>query len=253
MSPEGLEDLANSIREFGVIEPVLVTRLDGGYVLIAGERRLVASRQAGLATIPAIVRSSDAEERLAIALIENIQRENLNAVDEALAYKRLQEAHSLTQEEISARVGKSRVAVANSIRLLQLPAAILEDVSRGTLSAGHARALLSVKSEAAREGLWKLIRDKGLSVRAAEDAARALEAAGDETEMPNAPRDTPSSRTDGSSTDANTRFLEDRLREALGTQVRIHGKGKSGKIEIEYYSYEDLDRLIGLLGVRDIF
>ncbi len=240
MNPEALTDLANSIREFGVIEPILVKRDGDRYILVAGERRVMAARKAGLESIPAILRDDAPEEMLAVALIENIQRENLNAVDEARAYRRLQDEYGLTHEEVADRVGKSRVAISNSLRLLQLPTAVLDDVSAGVLSAGHARALLAVQDSEARAALWERIKSEQLSVRASEDAARAA----------SSPRKTsgPRPRTE-QPRDPQLGHLEDRLRETLGTQIRIAPKRgtRGGRIEVEYYDHDDLDRLVTLL------
>lgn len=244
MNPEALDDLSRSIREFGIIEPILVTRKnDGGYVLIAGERRVKAARKAGLTSVPAIERRGDAEEMLAVALIENIQRENLNAVDEALAYRRLRDEFGLTQDEVAERVGKSRVAVANGLRLLQLPDDVLADVSRGTLTAGHARAILAVKEDQGRIALWKQIKDGQLTVRAAEEAARAT-STGSRVSRPRPARKP-------ATPDPHVTYLEDRLRQVLGTQVKITARGKGGRIELDYYDDADLDRLLALLGVGD--
>jgi len=241
--PEAIDDLADSIREYGVLEPVLVTRNGDRYVLVAGERRVIASRHAGMETIPAIEREGDAEEMLAIAVIENVQREDLNAIEEAHAYRRLQDEFGLTQEEISGRVGKSRVTVANTLRLLQLPREIQDDVSRGTLSAGHARAILSVDDPTERERLWKTIKDQQLNVRAAEDSARKITG-------PSGRKKKQGRATSGRQ-DPHLLHLEDRLRQRLGTQVHIVTQPRGGRIEIGYFGSEDLERLLELMGVGE--
>jgi len=222
-----------------MIEPIVVKRDGDVYVLVAGERRVMAARSVGLEKVPAVLRDGDQEAMLSVALVENIQREDLNPVDEALAYRRLQDEFGLTQEEVAKRVAKSRVAVANALRILQLPAPILNDVSRGTITAGHARAILSVTDVPTRERLWTKIKKKHLSVRAAEEIARRL--AGTEKK--------PRRRERSQSKDPQVAFFEDRLRHRLGTQVRIVQQRRGGKIEIEYYGTEDLERLLDILGV----
>ncbi len=241
MDLDAVDSLADSIREYGVIEPVVVKQEGEAFILLAGERRVMAARKAGLASVPAILRDGTSEEMLSVALIENIQREDLNPIDEALAFRRLQDEFGLIQEEIAKRVGRSRVAIANAVRLLQLPPDILNDVSRGTLSPGHARALLSVEDAEIRSRLWRKIKERNLSVRAAEDAARQLVGARRRRRQPSA---TPTR-------DPQISFLEDRLRHHLGTQVRIAPQRGGGKIEIEYYGEDDLQRLLELFGVAE--
>jgi ParB family chromosome partitioning protein len=243
MSPEALEELARSIKRYGVIEPVIVRRAGEHYELVAGERRVMAARRAGLTTIPAIERDGSGEDMLALALIENIQRENLNPIEEALAYRRLQGEFGLTQEEIAERVGRTRVFVANTLRLLQLPDEIREDVSRGTLTAGHARAILAVESAEGRRELWRRIVDGKLTVRGAEALARE--------DKPEPPTPRPKRRRSRTPVSPEVRDLEERLRERLGAQVRVVQQGRGGRLEVSFYDLTDLQRLLEILGVAD--
>ncbi|HEV8344465.1 MAG TPA: ParB/RepB/Spo0J family partition protein [Candidatus Binatia bacterium] len=228
-----MEELASSIQEKGIIQPLLVRRQNGGYELIAGERRLRAALRAGLDKVPVVVREATDNEALQLALIENIQREDLNPIEEATAYQRLQEEFRWSQEEVASRVGMSRPAVANSIRLLLLPKEVQQDVASGKLAAGQARALLGLQREAlilsaAREAIAK-----GLSTRETERLVQKLKAG------PRRARGT-------SSIDADLRSLVERLQRSLGTKVRIIQRAKSarGRIEIDYYSSIDLDRIV---------
>ncbi len=233
---ESLQELAQSIREKGLIQPVILRRSeDGGpYELIAGERRWRAAQKAGLTEVPAILRQADEQEVLEMALVENLQREDLNPVDEAQAYRVLLDRTGLTQEALAAKIGKSRVAVANALRLLSLPGAVLEALRTGAVTAGHARAILTVEGDARRLALLERIVRRGLSVREAEGLAR----------RPPAPKaERPRAR------DPNLRALEERLARRLGTRVAFRGgrrKG-AGHISIEYRNLDDLDRLLGLL------
>lgn len=236
--PEAIDELARSIQEFGILEPVLVKRAGERFVLVAGERRVTAAKRAGLDTVPALVKSLNDRDMLAVALIENIQRENLNPIDEARAFARLRDGFELTQEDISRRVGKSRVAVANALRLLQLEPAMMQDVSRGVLTAGHARALLAVESPAERHALWERMKAEKLTVRDAERAAQAT--APKRAHKKAAPR----------RSNPQVAQLEERLRQVLGTQVRILPKGEAGRVEIAYYSASDLERLLEAMGVH---
>ncbi|MBI3393860.1 MAG: ParB/RepB/Spo0J family partition protein [Nitrospirae bacterium] len=235
---ERLKELADSIRERGVIQPVLITRRpEGGYMLIAGERRWRAARLAGLAEIPAIVKESSPADRLEIALIENIQREDLNPIETAEAYQRLVREFRLTQEEVSARVGKPRATVANFLRVLSLPPEIKQEMASGQVSMGHAKAILSLDKKADQLLLLRAIVRRGLSVREAEEMARRMG-----KEKPSAVR--PPVRKAG---EVHTSQLEDRLRRALGAKVRVQSRGAGGTIEITYASRSELDRLVDLL------
>jgi ParB family chromosome partitioning protein len=216
------KELVASIKEKGVIQPIIVRPKDGRYELVAGQRRLLAAKEAGLTSVPAIVKEVKEEEGLEIALIENIQREELNPIEEAEAYKRLIE-FGLTQEEIGKRVGKSRSTIANTIRLLNLPQSIKERVARGEITEGHARALLSIKSEKKRERMATEISERGLSVR-------RVEAVSHETQ-------------------SDLLSFEEKAKRLFGTNVRIKGTTERGRIEIEYYSVEELEGILEKMGV----
>lgn len=228
-----LKELAASIKEKGVLQPVLVARAgDGSFGLIAGERRLRAAQLAGLEKIPAIVRQTDPEDSLEVALIENIQREDLGPIETAEAFKRLMKEHGFTQERLADRVGKERATVANYLRLLKLPAEVKKLINDGALGMGHARAVLSVEGRAAQVALAGKIIKGGLSVRQAEALARKRPAS----------KSKPRKKED-----PHVRDLEEKLIRSLGTKVRVRHAGKRGKIEIEYYSLEELDRLLEVL------
>lgn len=239
---EELTELAESIRVNGVIQPLIVSRVSKKkYVLIAGERRLRASKMAGLKTVPVVVReiSSD-DELLEFALIENIQRTDLNPLEEAEAYRKLIDKFGLTQEEAAQKVGKNRSTVANSLRLLQLPQYIKDDLLSGQLSEGHARALLAVLSSPAT---LKEIRDqiiaKQLSVRQTEMLIKSVTRDVSTKE--------PSRRKIKEFSKSVKKAFENQLTNRLSSQVLINQKGSRGKIEIEYYSYDDLERIIGMV------
>ncbi len=232
---EGLESLAASIREQGLLSPLILRRGRDGYELVAGERRLRAARLAGLKSVPAIVREVADAQALEMALVENIQREDLNAVEEAEAFRRLIEDFGQTQDGVARRVGKDRSTVSNALRILRLPRKILDDIVAGTLTEGHARALLALDREADQIWARDAIVKGGLSVRGAEALVRRQRGATAATKR--RPRRNP-----------NLAALEDRLRGVLGTKVRIARRGKGGTVEIEFYSDEDLDRLLDILG-----
>ena len=239
---ERLQELAQSIRTNGVIQPIVVRRVGDRFQIIAGERRWRAARLAGLARVPIVVKDVAAgQERslLQIALIENIQRENLNPIDEALAYRRLADEFHLKQEEIAAAVGKDRASVANVVRLLKLPDAVRADVASGRLSMGHARALLSISDEAGQRRIAREIVSRSLSVRETEALVRkTVESA--------APQPAPSPKP----IDVHTRAAEDRLKLLLGTGVRIVRSGSRGRIEIEFNSEDELIRIYDHLTER---
>jgi ParB family chromosome partitioning protein len=226
-----LEELAASIRRNGVIQPILVRRRGKIYEIVAGERRWRAAQRAGLLRVPVIVRDVPDEKLLEVALIENIQRENLNPIDEALAYRRLLEELNLTQEEVAGAVGKDRTSVANYLRLLKLPDTVQAMVATDALSMGHARALLGVEPPAKIEGTAKAVVAKGLSVRETEALVRRL------NQPPRA------LGPEAPAGDVHTRQAEERLRLALGTRVRILRRGTRGTIEIDFVSEEELQRL----------
>ena len=240
--PEKLRELADSIREHGVIQPLIVTRdAEGSYRLIAGERRLQAARLAGLETVPVVVREATEAQMLELALIENIQRADLNAVEEAMAYRRLIEEYGLTQEEAAQKVGKSRTAVANSMRLLQLESEIKRSLVSGEITEGHARALLGLPEGRGRVGAWRDVVKKKLSVRDTESFVRRTLAGAPAT-----------SNTAGAQTarrDAGISDIEGRLRRALSTRVTVQPQKQGAKIVIECYSQEEfrgvVDTILG--------
>ena len=230
-----LEELAASIREVGVLQPVVVRpgEEDGRYVLVAGERRLRAAGMAGLATIPAVIRASESDERdLTEALIENVQRKDLSPLEEAAAYQNLLEDYGMTHEAIASRMGKSRSAVTNTLRLLQLPAPIQGMLERGDLSAGHARALLALDDEAYAVHIAERIVNEGWPVRKVEEAVkeRTVETSPERRQIP-------------TMRPAAIIELEERLSERLGTEVKIATRGDGGRMTIRYGSLEDLERI----------
>lgn len=237
---EKLEILSESIKIHGVIQPIIVKEAKGGYYqIIAGERRWRASRMAGLKEIPAIIRTYDEMTAMEVALIENLQREDLNPIEEALGYKSLLDEFSLTQENVSQRVGKSRSAVANSLRLLSLGEEVQNMLSEGTISGGHARAILSVAAEKQLEFANQII-DLGLSVRQAEKAARSIN---------EEPKKEKAKSEKNIALEMQIKEIQTRLSSSLGTKVKITDGNKKGKIEIEYYGREDFERLLNLLNL----
>jgi ParB family chromosome partitioning protein len=230
-----LSELVTSIRVQGIIQPLLVRRMsEGDFELVAGERRLRAAERAGLTHVPVFVRDLSDGESLELALVENIQRDDLSPLEEAAAYQRLVNEFGHTQEDVAARVGKSRPAIANALRLLKLPEPIKKDLARGRLTAGHARVLLSIDDEDAQLRAAKQIQARQMSVRDAEQLAAVRKDAA-----------RPAAR------DPHRGALERELSSALGTRVRITPKGRGGKIEIEFYSPEELQGLVKRLGNRD--
>lgn len=237
---DALEELAASIRETGIIQPLLVMECPGGYELVAGERRLRAASRAGLETVPVVVkRDLAASELVELALVENIQRADLTPLEEARAYEELVKNYQYTQEKVAQRVGKSRAAVANSIRLLTLPAPLRQAVEEGKLSEGHARALLALSTTSAQVSAARTVIARGLSVRETEELVRRS----GETKTP--PR--ASTKSSASAASAKT-AVERSLEQLLATKVRIRSRGKGGRIEIDFYSQEELDRLLERLG-----
>jgi len=232
---EALDELTASIREQGILQPLLARKVAGGYELVAGERRLRAARLAGLARVPLLVRKVPDEARLELALVENIQRENLNPIEEAMAYRELQSVTGGTQDEIARKVGKDRVTVANALRLLKLPDFVRKELAEGTLSAGHGRALLSLKDERAMRVLVGRILKTSMSVRelerfvsrqAAEDGRR---------------------KTSAKSKTLEIKELENRLTRTLGSRVVIREGGKGGTVEIRYGSPDELGTIVDKL------
>ena len=237
-----LRELADSIRQKGVLQPILAETDDAGaYTIVAGERRVRAARIAGLKTIPVLVRRFSAEEKLEIALIENLQREDLTPIEEAQAFRHLMEMAGLNQEQLAARVGKDRSTVANSLRLLKLPEEMREAISRGIVSPGHARALLSIMNPADQQVLFRRIVDGGPSVRQAEQMAGDLNKGKKPSRKP-ARGEKPARGGKG----VEIREIEEKLIERFGTKVEIRSKGAKGRIEISFYSVDDLERLLEL-------
>jgi ParB family chromosome partitioning protein len=232
-----IDELARSIRANGIIQPIVVRKAGTGYEIIAGERRWRAAQRAGLLKVPIVLRDTPDEHLLAAALIENIQREDLNPIEEAHAYRRLTDELHLTQDQIADAVGKDRSSIANTLRLLKLPREMRDGVSAGTLAMGHARALLGLPDEAAQLRVGREVVAKQLSVRETEVLVRkALE--------PTAPREEPPK-------DVHTRAAEEKLRFALGTRVRIIRKRRGGKIELDFGSEDELQRLYEYLVERN--
>ena len=232
---QSLESLAVTIREKGVLQPLLVRRIGSRYELIAGERRLRAAKQAGLVEVPVLVREAEESDTLELSVLENIQREDLNPIEEARAYKQMLDRLELTQEELARTVGKDRSSVANTMRSLELPREIQEDLAVGRLSSGHARAILALDREVMQLRLWALIKDKGLSVREAEKHVHEMKEGKAGREKPPAPLD-PDMQT-----------LQDELCQHFGTRVKIQTGKKGGKIQIRYSSAEELNRLYTLI------
>jgi len=236
-----LEELAASIREHGILEPILVRkrREGGGYEIIAGERRWRAAQRAGLHEVPIFVRELSDENAFQAAIVENLQREDLNPIETARAFRRLRDEFGMTGEQIAQRVGKSRAAIANSMRLLELPELVLDLLETGAISEGHGRAILQAPDEAAQIRLAKLAASKRLSVRDVERLAReaaAVEGAR-KTKAPAKPVKS-----------ANIRDLEERLTKKLGCAVRVQDQGGRGTLEIDYGDLDELDRILGLIG-----
>ncbi len=234
---DSIKELAESIKQHGIIQPIIVRTVLKGYEIIAGERRFRASQFCGNATIPAVVRSFTDQQVMEIALIENLQREDLNAIEVAVAYQALIDKFKLTQEELSMKVGKSRSHIANFVRLLSLPAEIKDNVSRGTISMGHARALVGIKDEKAQKELADLTISLEWSVRDLEEAIQKLD-----TKQPE-DKTKPNQRK----RDPYIDHLEESLRERFKTTVKIKQQKDKGKIELQYYSKQDLERLLELL------
>ncbi len=229
-----LTELADSIREYGILQPLVVSRLDDGkYELIAGERRLQAARRAGLSTVPIVLRQAGNQERLELAIIENIQRHDLNPIEEAKAYLRLTDEFGLHQDEVAKKMGKSRSNISNTLRLLTLPVEIQRAIIVGEISEGHAKALLSIENAEKQRALFELILKETLTVRETEDKARAVSVRSHvRTSREQAPEIV---------------AKEEWLTEQLGTKVRIQPRGKGGKITIEFYSNEELNGILGRL------
>ncbi|MEI6633445.1 MAG: ParB/RepB/Spo0J family partition protein [Chlamydiota bacterium] len=232
---ERLQELVESIKEKGVVQPVIVRPVGGEFELIAGERRLRAAKSLGMSSVPAIVKNVDDEQALELAIVENVQRENLNPIEEARAYRTLNDAFALTQDDIAKKVGKSRAAVTNAMRLLKLPEDIQDDISGGRITAGHAKVLLMMDEGRQQQNLRDLVVARGMSVRELERCIERMKAV-------------PAHRRKASlQKSADLLKIEENLRGAIGTQVRIVPGKRKGRIEIEYYSQEDLERILEML------
>ena len=232
---EKLDELADSISKHGVIQPIIVTKQGSIYQIVAGERRWRASKQAGLKKIPAIIRNYDEIKIMEVALIENLQRENLNPVEEALGYKSLMETFSLTQDKISERVGKSRSAIANSLRLLNLPDKVLSMLEKGEISTGHAKVILSVSNKNEHIQVAELIFERKMSVRETENYIK------------NKSKTKKSGTSVSSEVKMAIKEMENAFSKYLGTKVKIKDSNGKGKIEIAYYSHDEFERLMELL------
>ncbi|WGV60134.1 ParB/RepB/Spo0J family partition protein [Brevibacillus brevis] len=233
-----IEELAQSIKEHGIIQPLIVRKSIKGYELVAGERRLRAAKVAGLKEVPVVVKAYTDQQLMEIALIENLQRENLNPLEEAEAYDKLISHHDYTQEQLAQKIGKSRPHVANMLRLLQLPEKIRKMVSAAELSMGHSRALLGVTDKKVQQQLANDVVEKGLSVRQLEEIVKQL----------NVSRETKKKKS--AKNEPVLIEMEERLRSRFGTSVKIKKGSKRGKIEIDFYSQEDLERIIEMLNIE---
>lgn len=235
-SEDELNELSQSILRQGIIQPILVRKDDQGYEIVAGERRLRAAKRAGLSQVPVVVKEVSDMKLLEISIVENIQRQNLNPIEEADAYYRLMSEFDLTQDKVSERVGKSRSAVANFLRLRQLPVEIKRTITDNTISMGHARALLGLETEVKQLAAWKVVVAKKLSVRQTETLVKHMQQqAASPPKLPN------------KAEDLYFMDIAEDLSRQFGTKVYIARKGKKGKVEIEFYDNDDLDRLIQLL------
>ncbi len=232
---DGIEELKVSIKEKGILQPILVRPTETGFEVVAGERRLRAAQSLGIEFVPAVVKDVSDDEALVLALIENIQREELNAIEEARAFKRLMEEFQLSQEQVADAVGKNRTTIANLLRLLRLPSAIQDGVINGLVSMGHARALLSIENEQRQYQVFLDIMKKGLSVRQVEEMSRSSVRGQKKAEKKSQQRDHEVVR------------LEEELRGIFGTKVLVEAKKKMGKVVIEYYSLDDLDRILEII------
>lgn len=234
-----LEELALSIKEHGIVQPVIVRKVGDGYELVAGERRWRAAQLAGLTKVPALVREFTEAERMEIALIENLQREDLNPLEEAEAYRALMDAFGLTQEALAKRLGRSRSQVANTLRLLQLPDRVQEEIRAGRLSMGHAKVLGGVEDPAELVALAEKVVSEGLSVRELEELLRPRER-----------RERPRAKA-RAKLPPDLAAVERRLREQLGTPVKLHWSGDRGRVEITFFGEEGLNRLLEALGMSE--
>lgn len=238
--PQELNSLAASLQEHGIIQPLIVSQggKPGEYILVAGERRLLAARQVGLASVPALVRETSDQQRLELALVENVQRADLGPLETAEAYRQLSEEFGLSHEEIGKRVGKSRVAVTNTLRLLQLPPSIQQALTDGAITEGHARTLLSLPTSHSQAAALATILTKELNVRQTEELIRRL--SGDKTSPKPKPAPPP-----------EVKAIEERLQARLGTRVTLRHGRKGGSLTIHYYSDEELESILGIFELPD--
>lgn len=236
---EGLDELVASIREVGIVQPVILRRAGTRYQIVAGERRWRAARQAGLKAIPAVIRDLSDPETMEIALIENIQRQDLNPIEEARAYHALMTSREMTQEEVALRVGKSRPVVANALRLLNLDSEVQRWVEDGLLTAGHARAIAALESPSLQKDVGRRVIDQGLNVRQAESFVKGISRMSGQDRRPRASAVTAQS--------AEVTAILEGLQGRLGTRVRMRQSGDRGIVEIEYYGADDLTRLYELI------
>ena len=234
-SPHELEEMVASVREKGILAPLLVSKTEAGYQLIAGERRWRAAQKAGLRRVPVVVREATPSESLELALIENIHRKDLNPIEEAVAYGKLLEETGITQHALAKRLSKDRSSITNLLRLLKLPVKIQQDVIDGRLSMGHARLLAGLKKNEDQWALRNSIIKRGLSVRQSEALAKRA-------------THSPDTKAKGAAKDSYLRSLEDNLKSSLGTKVEIRKRGKKGTVVVHFYSDDEFDRLLELLG-----
>ena len=239
---DSIDELADSIKQYGVIQPLIVQKKDKYYEIIAGERRWRACKKAGLKKVPVIVRDYDEQERLKISLIENIQRENLNAIEEAIAYKNLQDQYGLRQEEIAESLSKSRASITNTLRLLKLDDKVQKMIVENLISSGHGRALLAVEDKEEQYKMAVTIMDNNLSVRETEKMIKQY------LEKKNKPSDDDKNKSENEQEEQMIRYYESRMKEILGSKVEIKNKkNNKGKVQIDYYSREELERIIELI------
>ncbi len=243
-SEEKLAELADSIRTHGIIQPLVVREVDGSYQLIAGERRLRAAKLVGLDAVPIVILPMTDQSMMEVALVENLQREDLNPIEEAQAYQRLVTEFNLTQDDVAKKVGKSRPAIANFLRLLNLPIEIQNDLTSGGLSMGHARAILGLKTPEEQLKAWIITQQQQLSVRQTEELVKAL------IDQANVSRETKKNEPAKSIADPNIYEFEEELQHIFGTKVKIKPSGDGGKIEIDYYSNDDFTRILEKITTR---
>jgi ParB family chromosome partitioning protein len=232
--PQALQELASSIREQGLVQPLVVTEVEAGYQLLIGERRWRAAKLAGLDVVPVVVRDVSPQQMLELALVENLQREDLNPLETATAYQQLVEEFGMTQQQVADKVGKNRVTVTNTLRLLKLPAQVKDALLQGKITEGHARSILRVESERAQLEMLKQVVKGGLSVRQTEEMVRRM-------------AETPKAKPVRDGKSPELRALEDKFRQALGTKVNLTRGSKGGRLVVYFYSEEELQAIYDLL------